>query len=173
MRHEHERPVVVFALPEEQEIPVDLRFFQLFVYCRIQLREQLMKAAELFELRIVRVRHGLIRYHARELFRILPLACGVRVRRIIRGVFLHAQRADHCRKQKQHEYAEHGEQNIAYDSHAAVSFRERRYRKYATPMAIAPEGNIIKLVEPSSPGTRMKSTLIRTSGQSAIFMFFR
>lgn len=87
--------------------------------------------------------------------------------------FLHAQRADHCRKQKQHEHAERGEQNIAYDSHAAVSFRERRYRKYATPMAIAPEGNIIKLVEPSSPGTRMKSTLIRTSGQSAIFMFFR
>ena len=39
-------------------------------------------------------------------------------------------------------------------------------------MAIAPEGNIIKLVEPSSPGTRMKSTLIRTSGKSAIFMFF-
>ena len=172
MRHEHERPVVVFAFPEEQEIPVDLRFFQLFVYCRIQLREQLMKAAELFELRIVRVRHGLIRYHAREFFRILPLARGVRVRRIIRGFFfMHSVRI--CRKQKQHEHAEHGEQNIAYDPHAAVSFRERRYRKYATPMAIAPEGNIIKLVEPSSPGTRMKSTLIRTSGQSAIFMFFR
>ena len=173
MRHEDERSLVVFALPEEQEIPVDLRFFQLFMHRRIQLRKQRMEAAELFELRIVRVRHGLIRHHARELFRILPLARRIRVRHIVRGLFLHTQCAHHRAEQKQREHAERGEQNIAYDSHAAVSFRERRYRKYATPMAIAPEGNIIKLVEPSSPGTRMKSTLIRTSGQSAIFMFFR
>ena len=71
------------------------------------------------------------------------------------------------------ETLEQREQNVSHDPHTAVSFRARRYRKYAAPMAIAPEGRIIKLVEPSSPGTRMKRTLIITSGSSAIFTFFR
>ena len=173
MRHEDERSLVVFALPEEQEVSVNLRFFQLFMHRRIQLRKQRMEAAELFRLRIVRVRHGFIRHHARELFRILPLARRIRVRHIVRGLFLHTQCAHHRAEQKQREHAERGEQAIPHDPHAAVSFRTRRYRKYAAPMAIAPEGSIIKLVEPSSPGARIKSTLMITRGQRAIFIFFR
>ena len=126
VRHEHERLIVVFAPPEEEKVSVDLGFFELFVYRRVELREQLVEAAELLELRIVRVRHGLIGDHARELFRILPLAHRIGVRRIVRGLFLHAECADYRGEQKQHKRAERGEQNISYKPHAAVSFRARR-----------------------------------------------
>lgn len=40
-------------------------------------------------------------------------------------------------------------------------------------MAIAPDGIIIKLVEPISDGTRTKRSPIATSGKRAIFMFLR
>ena len=40
-------------------------------------------------------------------------------------------------------------------------------------MAIAPAGIIIKLVEPTSEGTSMNSTLITTSGATAMLMFLR
>ena len=40
-------------------------------------------------------------------------------------------------------------------------------------MAIAPEGTIIKLVEPIRDGTRMNNRLMRISGNAAIFIFFR
>ena len=41
------------------------------------------------------------------------------------------------------------------------------------PMARAPEGMIIMLVEEMSPGTRMNSTLMSTSGATATFMWWR
>ena len=47
-------------------------------------------------------------------------------------------------------------------------------KKYhAMPIASAPLGMIIKLVEPVNDGTMMKSRLIRMSGRIAIFIFLR
>ena len=40
-------------------------------------------------------------------------------------------------------------------------------------MAMAPEGIIIKLVEPVREGTRINNRLITTNGRAAIFIFLR
>ena len=92
------------------------------------------------------------------------------LRRLIAGGLPRGnERPDDGDQHQQHQNARQDQQIF----HACASCFFFLYMVYAIPMASAPEGMIIKLVDEISPGTSVKSTLITTSGAMATTMFFR
>ena len=78
------------------------------------------------------------------------------------------QGADHGDQQQENNYGNEGQQDQSYVFHSSTP-RFFLKKKYATPMAIAPLGRIIKLVEPTREGTKINRTLSTIKGSAAIF----
>ena len=167
--HEDDGLVMLFALPVKEQVAVDLGLFQPFMYQREQVFQHLVEAQELFNLGIVGAGH---RFTADHIGQLLGVALGSGIGlRLIGGHFLgHEQGSDNGHGQQQQNQRQKGQNGIEAPDHLALPFLCSRK---ATPMAMAPEGNTMKLVEPVREGTSTNSRAMVSRGRTAIFMLPR
>ena len=92
MAHEHDRAVVRPARPVIEQIAVNVRARELFMYKREELGQQGVETLELFRLADVGVRRGIAPDHGRELLGVGHGAVGIRLR-LISGRFARCERS--------------------------------------------------------------------------------
>lgn len=174
--HEQNGLVVVFALPVKEKVAVNLRLLELGEDSGEQLLQNLVEASEFLRLLGVGMGGGVILHHFGELFgQTQALLLGF-VRRIFRLFGGGQQGFDQRDQQKKHNHAWNQKQPFHTFSSSFLSFlwrRPFRYSRKAKPMAMAPLGRIIMLVEPVRLGTRINSRLIMPRGSMASFRWCR
>ena len=174
MAHQHQGTGGGFPFPEEQQIAVDFRLFQLFMHEGEELLQQRVEGQELFPLIGFRNADCIEGDHSAQLFGIL-LRPGIGGRSPVFRLFpRELQRPDNGNAQENEHQGQQAEQNNdnGMDAlrHALCSFLKF---SQARPMARAPLGRIRMLVWLCREGTRMNSAAIISSGQIASPMFFR
>ena len=126
--HEHQGPVVGLAFPIEEQVPVDLGLFQLFVHQGEELLQQTVEAQKLLSLILPLAGDGFAAHHAGEGLGVARLPLRVRgglpeglLRRAQQG----AQQGD---EQQQKAQAQKTQQYVQCD-HACASFAALSRRK--------------------------------------------
>ena len=174
--HQQDGLVVVLALPIKQQVAVNLRLLELGEDSGEQLLQNLVEAPEFFRLLGVRVGGGVILDHFGELFCQTQAFRLVLLRLVCRLFGGGQQGFDQRNQQQKHNHTGNQKQPFHTFSSSFVSFARRRpfrYSRKAKPMAIAPLGRIIILVEPVREGTRINSRLIMPRGSMASFRWCR
>ena len=132
-----------------------------------------VEGQELLPLLLAPAGDGLAPDHAGELFGIEFLPLRLEPGRPLGTLRAGEQRADEGDEKQQDEEAQKAQKDPKKRLHAFASSSAeraaRRWKRYARPMAMAPLGMIMKLVEPVREGTRMKRRDMMRRGAAAIF----
>ena len=160
---------MISAFPMVHQRTIQHSLFQFFMDKGEQFFQHLVKCKELFPLEVIRAGDRLAPEHPGQLLGV-TVGPGIGLGFIGSHLFGHQQGTDDGYCQQQHDQGHKGQNGIQHVSHLARPFL---YSRNATPMAMAPEGSTIKLVEPVSDGTKIKSRAITSRGSTAIFMLPR
>ena len=169
MGHEQDGTLGAFAFPVEKQVSLQLGFVQMTMHQWEQILHDLMQVKEVLT---AGTGNGGAAYHGGKLFGIKLLPGRIGVRGVISLAAGTEQCADERHQQQQNKDSKQEQQGIYNDFH----FTDTScflWKRYATPMAMAPLGRIMKLVEPVKEGTRINKTVRTVRGRAAIFILPR
>ena len=171
--HQHQRPVALPSFPPVQQVAVDLRLFHRPVYQRKQFLQHFMEAQEFLPLILSGNGNRLVPDHRGQFpgIRFRPLR--IRRGRVVGFPSWNQHRPDYCRQQQEQHQAQTSQENPHDDHFPAAPFVSLRYFSQLSPIASAPLGMIMKLVEEVSDGTSVNRMTIAASGITASFGSFR